>query len=311
MVVEMFNWLYFLCIFLVIGAGVGLYFLLRKRSDKTKKWVIFGILMFNLLLHFSKFFIEPYASDPELLAEDLWFINICAVSVLTFPFIFLSKSDSAKDFMFYLGVLSGFLAVVLPTEALNNVYALDVVRFYICHGIFIIVPLLMVILKVHKLNYRRIWRMPFYMMGVFLVILCNNVLSSELGFTELRDNDMLDPNYPNPSFLWGPGSDALASFFTWLTPEFMTTVPYGDYAGQAKYWPFFWMIPSCIFYFILFPIVMCLPWEWKHIRDDFKGIKLRMSHRRAVRVARKLGNAVPLAPKESIATTKEIKVEKK
>ena len=64
--------------------------------------------------------------------------------------------------MFYLGVLSGVLAFLIPTEALGkSVATLDLWRFYVCHLIIVAVPLLMVILKQHELDYKRIWKIPF------------------------------------------------------------------------------------------------------------------------------------------------------
>lgn len=282
--VKIGNIWYFFFIILTAGITVGLYFLLKKRSLKTKKIVLFSILMFNLVLHFLKAFIPPYSLDPNRAARDLWFINICAVSVASFPFIFICKSKTAKDFMFYLGLISGFLALAYPTEALGNVYVLDTLRFYLCHMIIFIVPLLMILLKVHTLDYRRIWRIPFCMMLVFLGIICNQVLQSELGFVGLRGDDMLGIGYKNSSLIWGPGSEAdgLAKIFSWLTPKFMTKVPFGAYAGQTKYWPFFWILPATFFYFWIIPFFLCLPWEFKHFKNDIVWLWKKISKKKVI-----------------------------
>ncbi|MGN0961679.1 MAG: hypothetical protein ACI4PF_05755 [Christensenellales bacterium] len=270
--VKMFNVWYFMFLLIGIGSILGLYFLLKNRSDKVKKIVLSSILFFNLALHFLKILFPPYNADLGYALKNIWFINVCGTSVLFFPFIFLSKSDTAKDYMFYLGVISGFLAFLYPTEALGkNVLTFDLWRFYICHLIIIAVPLLMVLLKVHKLNFKRIWKIPFCVMAMLLFIICNQVLQSELGIISLRNDNMLDINYSNPSLIWGP-TDDVAVIFSWLTPNFMKTVPFGAYAGQEKYWPFFWMIPGVFVYFLIIPFLFCLIFDFKNIKNSFSKL---------------------------------------
>ena len=280
--VQLGNFWYIFFILLAVGITVGLYFLLRNKSMKTKKIFIASVLFFNLGLHFFRLLFPPFAGNPSMIMENAWFINICAVSVLTFPFLFLSKSDTAKDWMFYIGVISGFLALVYPTEALgDSVATFDVWRFYLCHIIIIVIPLLMILLKVHHLNYRNVWKMPFCMMAVLLFIICNQVLQSELGIIAMRGDDILTEGcgYRNTSLIWGP-TDSVSVLFTWLTPEFMQYVPAGEFAGEPKYWPFFYLLPGCFFYFWVLPFLLSLIWERKHIKEDFKALKIKIQQKR-------------------------------
>ena len=270
--VNLFNFWYFFFILLCSGIIVGLYFLLRNKSKKTKTIVLASILFFNLVLHFLKLTFPPYSTNPEKAMKDIWFINVCATSVLFFPFLFISKSNTAKDYMVFLGIVSGFLAMVYPTEALGkNVLTLDLWRFYICHMIIIAVPLLTVLLGLHKLDVKRIWKMPLCVMAMLLFIICNQVLQSELGIINLRDNNMFEVNFDNPSLIWGP-TDSVAVLFSWLTPNFMKVIPFGQYAGQEKFWPFFWMVPGAIFYFILIPLVLCFILDFKNTKNTFKEL---------------------------------------
>ena len=233
--VQLFNFWYIFFIALFAGAIVGLYFLLKNKTVKTQKIVLASILFFNLALHFLKLTFPPYSTDSAVAMREVWFVNLCGTSVLFFPFIFLSKSETAKDYMVFLGVISGFLAMLYPTEALGkSVLTLDLWRFYICHGIIIAVPMLTVLLKLHKLDIKRIWKTPFCVCAALLFIICNQVLQSELGIIPLRNDDMLNINFRNPSLIWGP-TDGVAVIFSWLTPSFMKTIPFGEFAGQEKY----------------------------------------------------------------------------
>lgn len=270
--VKLFNFWYFFFILLCVAVIVGLYLILKNKSERTKKIVLFSILAFNLILHFLKLTFPPYSENPEQAQRDVWFINVCATSVLFFPFIFISKSNVAKDYMTSLGVISGFLAMLYPTEAINNsVLTLDLWRFYICHIIIIAVPLLMVLLKLHKLDVRRIWKTPICVMAMLLFIICNQVLQSELGIIPLRNDDIFNINFTNTSLIWGP-TDDVAVVFSWLTPDFMKVIPFGPYAGQEKFWPFFWMIPGIIVYFLLIPLILCFILDFKNTAQTFKTI---------------------------------------
>ena len=276
--VKLFNFWYFFFIIISAATIVGLYFLLRKKSEKTKKIVLVSILFFNLALHFLKLTFPPYSNDPDKAMRDVWFINVCATSVLFFPFLFLSKSKTAKDYMVFLGCISGFLALLYPTEAINrSVWTFDLWRFYICHFIIFAVPTLMMLLGLHKLDIRRLWKMPICVSAMLLFIICNQILQSELGIISLRSQDIFNINFHNPSLIWGP-TDGVAVIFSWLTPDFMKTIPWGEFAGQEKYWPFFWMLPGVIVYFLLIPLLMCFIFDFKGTVKSFEDIFKRMKN---------------------------------
>ena len=263
MTVELFNFWYF---FFIILTGVSIfvtYKLLKNKSERTKTIVLLSILFFNLALHFLKVLFPPYNTNPDQAIRDIGFINVCATSVLFFPFIFASRSKTAKDYMVFLGLISGFLALLYPTEALNeSIQSFDLWRFYICHYIIFAVPLLTVLLGLHKLDIKRIWKIPLCVSAMLLFIICNQILQSELGIISLRCQDIVKINFHNPSLVWGP-TDGVAVIFSWLTPDFMKTVPWGEFAGEAKYWPFFWMLPSIVLYFTLLPLVICFIVDFK------------------------------------------------
>ena len=275
----MFNFWYFFWIVLFIGVFFGLYFLLRNKSEKTQKTVLSAILWFGLLLHFLKCFIPPYSTDQARLYRDIWFINICAGNIFFFPFIFLSKSKTAKDYMFYIGVLSGIVSMVLPLEPINKVdqaaEILDIIRFYIHHGFLWIVPLLMVVLKLHTLSWKRVWNVPLYLLGLFLFIMLNQIFQSELGFVALRGNDLLAIGYKNSSYIWGP-DDAIGEMIARFCPDIFKTVPVGPHAGKKKYWPFFWLIVPAFILIMPFCFAVSLIFDWRNFKADILTAKKKV-----------------------------------
>ena len=279
MFIAMFNGWYFFWLILSAGALVGLYFALRNASVKVQKGVLFGLLAFGLLLHFLKVYIPPYSVDEARMLRDSWFVNICGANIALFPFFFWSKNDKVKDYMFYIGVLSGLIALFYPQEPIAKAdqmaEQLDIVRFYYHHWMVMAVPLLMVLLGHHKLSYKRILAAPTGLLLLMLFIILNQIFQSELGFIPLRDQgDFFGIGYKNTSYIWGPGTnDAIGDFLALFTPDFFKTVPVGEFAGQTKYWPWFWMIVPV--YVLVTPLSFGLSMIFDHkgLSSDLKKLK--------------------------------------
>ena len=264
MEIQMFNFWYFFWVVLSVGSVVGLYFALRNKSDKTKKIVLFIILIIGLIAHFTQFLYPPYSTDTSRMLRDSWFGNICGANILLFPFFLLSKNDRAKDYMFYLGLLGGLGAVLYPLEPMQKVDQasewIDIIRFYFHHTMLWGVPLVMVLTKLHTLSYKRVLWCPVYFLGVCLFIILNQWFQSELGFTDLRSSDFFNINFKNSSMIYKPSG--FLEFLGYLVPSFFKTVPVGPHAGEFKYWPWFWMIA----------FLLCMIFDHKNFGQDCKNL---------------------------------------
>ena len=278
MFIAMFNGWYFFWLLVCAGVTAGLYFLLRNKSDSTKKIVLFAFLALGLIAHFTKFYYPPYSTDEARMLRDSWFVNICAGNIALFPFMFWSKNEKIKDYMFYIGVISGLIALFYPQEPMAKLdqaaEQLDIIRFYYHHWMVLAVPLLMVMLGLHTLDYKRIWVAPTGLLLLMLFIILNQLFMSELGFIPLRDRgNFFGIDYKNTSYIWGPGvNDAIGNVFAIFTPKFFKTVPVGEFAGQEKYWPWFWIIVPC--YILVTPLAFGLSMIFDHKRFGAEMKKL-------------------------------------
>lgn len=277
MIIEMFNGWYFFWFFLQIGATVGLYFALRKADAKVQKGVLFGMLVLGLLLHFLKAYIPPYSVDEARMLRDSWFINICGANIALFPFMFFSKNKYVQDYMFYIGVISGLIVLFYPQEPIAKVDQLaefwDIVRFYYHHWMIMTVPLLAVLWKHHTLSYKRVWVAPVGLLLLMLFIILNQIFQSELGFIPLRGSDIFAITYKNSSYIWGPGeNDAIGSFFAWFCPDFLKTIPVGAFAGQEKYWPWFWLFPPVFILVTPMAFLLSLTTDAKRFGQDVRRL---------------------------------------
>lgn len=277
--IQFFNGWYFLFIILSACGFAGLYFLLRNRTQRTIKAVLISLMAFALILHFMKGLFPPYSLDYSKHLRDSWFINICGANIALFPFMLVSKNKYVKDYMFYIGVLSGLIAVCYPIDPiLKEDQAgewIDILRFYLHHNLLWYVPMLMVVLKIHTIEYRRIWATPIIFLLVMLFIILNQIFQSELGFIDLRGDDILAIPYVNNSLIWGPDGN-LSKLIDWACPEFFKTIPVGPHAGETKYWPWFWLIVPC--FVILIPVcfLISMIFDHKRFKNDLQMFKSKL-----------------------------------
>jgi uncharacterized membrane protein YwaF len=288
MFIAMFNGWYFFWLLVCAGATAGLYFLLRNKSDSTKKIVLFAFLALGLIAHFTKVYYPPYSTDEARMLRDSWFVNICGANIALFPFLFFSKNEKIKDYMFYIGVISGLIALFYPQEPLAKSNQLgeqlDIIRFYYHHWMVLAVPLLMVLFGHHKPSYKRILSAPTGLLLLMLFIMLNQIFQSELGFVPLRDqNDFFGIGYKNSSYIWGPGTDdAIGNFLSIFTPKFFRTIPVGEFAGQTKHWPWFWLIVPV--YVLVTPLsfLIALVFDHRSLAADVKSLHQRLSSKKTV-----------------------------
>jgi len=258
--VQHFNFYYFLYLALAVGLLIGLYLLLRNKSERTIFFVLFILLVANFALHFLKLFADFYQERMPWSIRTITPENICAVSVLLFPWFFLSKNKLLRDYMYYIGMISGIGATVFPIDVIGH-YAFDfeTIRYYVAHSLIWVIPLLMVMLKVHTLEYKRILKVPIIAIAVLCLILINEVILTGLGF--VRADVLFSYEIRNAALIFGPNPDIafVGTMFLPLTPTMFTTIPFGVYAGSTFYWPIIWMIIPGYIYFCIIAGLLALP----------------------------------------------------
>lgn len=266
--VELGNIFYFIYLIISIFICLGLYFLLRNKNKNKQKKVLLIILFCNLGLHFLKLLFEPYRSGLPESIRKVTFENICAVSTLIFPFIYISKNKTLNMYMYFIGIMGGVGAVVYPTEAFgNSPFSFNTIRFYICHSILYIVPLLSAIFGIIRLDYKKAWLMPIYFILIEIIILINEIILSKIGFVDSSIEEFFDRDIRNSSFVFGPLSsfDTIASSLLVFVPKIFMTDLWGITSSGILYWPVIWLIIPCFVYIPFVYLIITIPFTYKDI----------------------------------------------
>ncbi len=263
MTVEFCNFFYFLYIVLTIGAIIGVYFALRKKNVKTKRFVLLAWLFFNFALHFIKLAFPPYRDNLPEVINKISLENICAVSTVLFPFIFLIKKQNVlHDYMYFIGFMGGLAALIYPTEALGrHPFCFESIRFYLCHSALIGVPLLAAMLGIYRPRLKYFWTIPLFFLIHELIIMINEIILIKTGVIETTFELFLSRAARNNSFVHGPtpDMDAIGKFLTFFTPKIFTKDIFGINGGVDFYWPVVWLAIPAFVYLIPIYCIISLP----------------------------------------------------
>ncbi len=279
MVVEMFNLPYFI----YMAAAILLTWIsvkfLNTKSDKFRYWFIYGLILFNLFIHFAKALIYPYTlvPFPEIFTK-VSPENICAVSALFFPILFFAKNKTLRDYMVMVGVASGIITFFYPIDAMSEMFnatvigvkpafSLEVIRFYTSHFLIFLSPFLMLHYHIHELSFKRSYKAPFMLLTILVIIFINEALITLFGW--VPKEQFFDPAFRNPSFIFGVRGDlsGLGMVLGALVPDFFRSNPF--FAGDA-YFPVLWLLFPAMIYGMIIALIFMFIYDTDETLKFFK-----------------------------------------
>ena len=256
MFVEVGNFYYYLYIGLAILLTIIFILFLKNKDDKFKHRFILFLLFSALALHFLKLAFYPYNQMFPTIIRKVTFENICAISTLIFPFIYLSKNKILKDYMLVMGIAAGIAAYIYPTEAIldtfdsvyfgrKSAFSFDVIRFYYAHFVIFVAPFLMASFKMHVFSFKRVLYIPVMVLCIFLIIFLNELLLILFGWID--PSTIYDIDIRNSSFVFGIPEHYknAAVIFDIFVFNFLKVYPK---EGANIYFPVIWFIAPAFIY---------------------------------------------------------------
>lgn len=288
MTIYIFNWLYLVIIIGLFAVTFSLVVFTKNRSPKFNYWFIFSLLLLNFILHFLKIFLpfDRYYLDLPYSFARISLENICAVSVVLFPFFYLFGNKYFKDVMVILGVISALAVYFYPSDAIgvkldNSEACVEIFRFYFCHAPLFICPVLMLTNGFHTFSYKRVPLIPVVFYGYLFVIFINKLCLWSCGIIQCDAATFFSRDFANPSFVFGVSSsfDSMLWWVDYVVPPFLR---YVTDTGVKYYFPVLWIIPISYPLFLLFLYsFMYVVGDRLHTKAAFEGFKQKIRLKRA------------------------------
>ncbi len=183
MKINYFSPAHLIYIAIAIVLCVALYIILRKKDEKTQRLTVLVIMLVNVAQHLLKTVIYPNPAYDGLGFTALsTAYNMCAFLILASPLTFLIKSTAFRDFIYYIGTSAGILALLIPYWNIgDDIFDIEVIRFFICHALLLSSSLLPLLLKLHNPSYKSFYKLGLCFLLTLIVILINNAVCVALG----------------------------------------------------------------------------------------------------------------------------------
>lgn len=215
---------------------------LRKKSERTQKFVILLLSAVNVFQHLFKSALYPHLSGEGFTVSSTAY-NVCACMILLTPVAVRAKSRGLKTFCMCAGMCSGLFALIFPVWFLGmeaSELGWEYIRFFICHGLLFLPCGLHLVLGLQKISYKDFWKMGLYFLLVLCIILLNNTLCTVAGlFPGWSAESLYDALKASNTFsMMGPreGYDRITSVITALSPSiFLANNPAHTYVPILWY----------------------------------------------------------------------------
>lgn len=306
-IIQFGNFFYLIPLFFLFTVIIVSTLLSRRFGKKFTRRYILVFLWGNFLLHFLKQLLPGYIDDQPYMLSKSSFENLCGGLVILSPFIFMWGNKYLKDYMFYIGIISGVGVYFYPSGIMNISLAdpenlVEIIRFYACHLPLALCGFLMVDSGIHKLDYHRLWSIPFTFVCINFIVFLNSIFLWATGAwtrfygdinklenwkvflsrrTMINNNasQIGPPMIQTKDARWGTAD--LIPWDKFMIPYLQTYHMDVKGVDTVCYVPSLWLfIPVAL---VTPPIgfVMSFRWEHRHMKMDLVTIKQRIKMRRS------------------------------
>ena len=223
MIINYFNYTHIITLFPAALFIAVCYFSLRNRSAFAKETAMYILMGFNLTQHFFKFLIWPhlYGSGFGLINTAY---NVCAILIISSPFVFVSKSNLLKQYITYVGTIGATVTLIVPYWFIGStILTWEYARFWTCHTLLVATSLLPALWGLVEFDYRDGWKFGLVFLTMLTLILANNTVFLLVLGNATKDTlyDALLSN--NALWMMGPGGgvEGFRLIFEALSPSFL------------------------------------------------------------------------------------------
>ncbi len=280
MVLQVFSASHILVLLAAAVCVLALYFPLRRATETTKRNVIILLMAVNIIQHFFKHIIYPHIFARGLHLDNTAY-NICAFLIIFSPLMHFCKSRSAKQFIAYVGTISGAIALLVPFWFFGkNIFAPNIVwefiRFFICHELLLLTSLLPALWGRVRFCHGDGWKFGLYFICMLFSILLNNII-----FLLLTDKSAPDHLYQsllavNPAGIMGPPANNSPFNALIKVVEALSPAIFLGGAGRV-YTPILWYAVPLYYGITLIALLLGAIFDRKNFVADFRALFLHQA----------------------------------
>lgn len=255
--------------------ALGVFLIIRKKSENTKRWVILSIMLINTVQHLLKSIVYPQYWGLGFTALSTAY-NMCALLILVSPLALLLKSKILKSFIFYVGTSAGFLALLIPYWNIgDDMFDPEVIRFFICHAFLLASSILPLITGLHKPSYKFFPYVGLCFFSSLGIILLNDTVCVLFGIYPGVEHLSLTDALKAINPVWSFGPPDVFSWLLDLARVFSPSEWVFDNAAGAPLPILWYIIPAyLIMTLVAFPI--CVLADRKNFIADFRTFKQKL-----------------------------------
>lgn len=212
----------------------GMYYLLKRCSEKTQKWVMFPLSLWGIL---SMIFnvIYYYVVDGESPLENLP-LHLCSFNAIVLPIVILKK-DKIWGNILFIWCLGALAALILNNEMAGySFFSWPVFFYYWPHVMEFTIPLVLVWLKFVEKDPKCIISSVSITIGIYTVVhLINLAINRYAAANQILnlEGEVLQVSYMYSIY----GNNPLVQWFQQLIP--------------GKYWHMYLAVPIVVVYLLI------------------------------------------------------------
>ena len=162
--ITLFSIWHIMYIVLIVGSTIGAAFILKNKSEKTKRIVLSVLAIAAISAYIADFFLMPLNRTSGDIDIDKLPFHICTFVSVMIPFAQFNskakKGTSFREVVACLAIVSSLMYVTYPGSALGDIgtFSYKVVQTFLFHGLVFAWGVLSLTTGSVTLKFKNIWK---------------------------------------------------------------------------------------------------------------------------------------------------------
>lgn len=193
--ITLFSIWHIMYIVLIVAGTIGAAFLLKNKSEKTKRIVLNVLAIASIVTYIADFFIMPLARTSGDIDLDKLPFHICTFMGVLIPFAQFYKGGAKRNNSFgevvvCLSIVASLMYITYPGSALGDIgtFSYKVVQTFLFHGFVFAWGVLSLTTGTRALKFKNIWKQAVGILIVMLWATLGNVTYADYNWFFIKSS---------------------------------------------------------------------------------------------------------------------------